>query len=60
MLDLSNILITDIAFEWIFDAEGPLALDVQVLHALSHRLGDCAVADAERKKIGVLGILVPQ
>ena len=34
-----------------FDAEGTLALDVQVLHAFSHRLGDCAVADAERNKI---------
>ena len=45
------MLITNTAFEWIFDAEGPLALDVQVLHVLSHRLGECAVADAERKKI---------
>ena len=49
-VDHQHSLRVDLAVQ-AFDAEGPLALDVQVLYALSHRLGDCAVADAERKKI---------
>ena len=48
-VDHQHSLRVDLAVQ-AFDAEGSLALDVQVLHALSFLL-HCAVADAERKKI---------